>query len=73
VELVALTKADLLDDKALQKVATAIEKLGGARPFPVSAPLEQGLDPLLDAIIERLATVADTKEEFASERPWSPL
>jgi len=73
VELVALTKADLLDDKALKKVATAIEKLSGARPFPVSAPLEQGLEPLLDAIIARLATVADATEEFASERSWSPL
>jgi len=73
VELVALTKADLLEEKAVKKVATAIEKLSGARPFPVSAPLEQGLEPLLDAIIARLATVADATEEFASERSWSPL
>jgi GTP-binding protein len=73
-ELIALTKADLLDDKQRAKVAKALEKASGARVFPISAPLEEGLEPLLDAIIERLGSAAHESEaEPADERPWSPL
>jgi GTP-binding protein len=73
-ELIALTKADLLDDKQRAKVAKALEKASGARVFPISAPLEEGLEPLLDAIIERLGSAArESETEPADERPWSPL
>ena len=74
-ELIALTKADLLDDKQRAKVTKALEKASGSRTFPISAPLEEGLEPLLDAIIERLGSAArEAKEtEPADERPWSPL
>jgi GTP-binding protein len=73
-ELVALTKADLLDDKKRAKIVKALEKESGARVFPVSAPLEEGLDPLLDAVIERLGSAAEeVAEEATGESPWSPL
>src|SRR5206468_1714541 len=55
VEVVALTKADLLDEKRLAKIAASIEKAIGSKPFPVSAPLEEGLEPLLDRIIQSLS------------------
>src|SRR6058998_4230117 len=38
-EVIALTKADLLDSKARNKVVKALEKETGARVFPISAPL----------------------------------
>ena len=72
-EIVALTKADLLDEKKRSKIARALEKETGSQVFPISAPLEEGLDPLLDAIIERLGTEAGEVAEMADERPWSPL
>jgi GTP-binding protein len=72
-EIVALTKADLLDEKKRSKIAKALEKESGAQVFPISAPLEEGLDPLLDAIIERLGNQAAETVERADERPWSPL
>jgi len=73
-ELIALTKSDLLDGKQRTKVVKALEKATGERVFPISAPLEEGLEPLLDAIIERLGTHAEEAKEVASEeRPWSPL
>ena len=73
-ELIALTKADLLDDKKRGKIAKALEKESGARVFPVSAPLEEGLEPLLDAVIERLGSAAEeVDEETAGEDSWSPL
>ena len=72
-EIVALTKADLLDDKQRAKISKALEKQSGARVFPVSAPLEEGLEPLLDAIIERLGDAAEERGELEDSRRWSPL
>src|SRR6476661_1309486 len=34
-EIVALTKADMLDGKSLNRIAKAVEKVSGSRPFPV--------------------------------------
>ena len=74
-EIVAITKADMLDAKRRTKVVKAIEREAGARPFPISAPLDEGMEPLLNALIERLGTSAEAEREDAeAERPqWSPL
>ena len=74
-EIIALTKADLLDDKQRSKLIKALEKESGAKVFPISAPLEEGMEPLLDTIIERLGTAAAEEKRQATdaERPWSPL
>jgi GTP-binding protein len=73
-EIIALTKADMLDPKALEEAVTAIETASGSKPFPISAPLEDGLESLLDAIIQHLGTAAQEVLEGAdTERPWSPL
>ena len=74
-EIIALTKADLLDDKRRAKLIKALEKASGAKVFPISAPLDEGMDTLLDTIIERLGTAAAEEKRQAadSERPWSPL
>jgi GTPase len=73
-EVIALTKADLLDAKKRAKVVKALEKETAQPVFPVSAPLEEGMEPLLDAIIQRLGTAVDEEQfETADERPWSPL
>jgi GTP-binding protein len=71
-ELIALSKADLLDDKQRGKLVKALEKESSARIFPISAPLDEGTAPLLDAIIERLGQ----PDEDADDQPggrWSPL
>jgi GTPase len=72
-EIVALTKADLLDGKALNKAVKALEKAGRSKMFPISAPLEEGMEPLLDAVIERLGAAAVEAPATADEQPWSPL
>ena len=72
-EVIALTKSDLLDAKKRSKVVKALEKESGARVFPVSAPLEEGMEPLLDATIQRLGAAAEEAFETADERNWSPL
>ena len=74
-QIIALTKSDLFEPKRQSKIADELEKKSGARVFPVSAPLEEGLQPLLDAVIERLGSAADKVDEPdpARLRPWSPL
>jgi len=73
-EIIALTKTDLLDAKARTKIVKALEKASGARVFPVSAPLGEGMEPLLDAVIELLGDAArEDREVEADERSWSPL
>ena len=74
-EIIALTKADLLDDKQRAKIAKTLEKASGAKVYPISAPLEDGVEPLLDIIIERLgAPLAESAVEEAAETGgWSPL
>ena len=74
-EIIALTKADLLEPKQQSKIVTALRRKSEAKVFPVSAPLGEGLEPLLDAIIERLGTAAQQVDEpeLTGHRPWSPL
>jgi GTP-binding protein len=74
-EIIALTKADLLESEQQSRIVNTLEKKSGAKVFPVSAPLEEGLEPLLDSIIERLGSAAERSDEpeFEGGRPWSPL
>jgi len=72
-EIVALTKTDLLDAKARGKVVKALEKVSGGAVFPVSAPLGEGIEALLDAIVERLGDAAREAQEEPSASTWSPL
>jgi GTP-binding protein len=74
-EVIALSKADLLDEKQRAKAARAIERATGAKVFPISAPLDEGVEPLLDSVIEQLgadAEMVDADDDDAT-RAWSPL
>jgi GTP-binding protein len=74
LEVIALSKADLLDHKQRSKVVKALEQATGTKIFPISAPLEEGTEALLDAVIEILgAAHKEQREEVEAERPWSPL
>ena len=73
-ELIAVTKADLIEEKRQAKVVKALEKASGSRVFAISAPLEDGLGKLLDAIIERLGPEPEPADlEDRPDRAWSPL
>jgi GTP-binding protein len=73
-EIIALTKTDLLEPPAREKLVKAVARATKAPIFPISAPLAEGLEPLLDALLERLGTAAEqSKDETATERDWSPL
>jgi GTP-binding protein len=73
-EVIALTKADLLGDEQRAKLVKALERATGGAVFPISAPLDEGMAPLLDAVIERLGDAAREQQDAPeAERPWSPL
>jgi GTP-binding protein len=75
-EVIALTKADLIEEKQRAKLVKALEKKSGSKVYPVSAPIDEGMEPLLDTIIERLGTAAVDAREAPVEddgRDWSPL
>jgi GTP-binding protein len=71
-EVVALSKADTLDDEMLDALADELEAECGRRPLRVSAATGRGLSEVLDALIEHV----DAREAQAEEveaRDWSPL
>ena len=74
-EVVALSRADLIDDDRLTELKAELKEATGVPPLPVSAPLGEGVEAVLDAVIQRLGTVSEAKEEAAAadDRPWSPL
>jgi GTP-binding protein len=73
-EVIALTKADLLEAKELARAVEKLEAETGARLFPISAPLDEGMEALLDAVIQRLGEAAEADRfEAADERSWTPL
>jgi GTP-binding protein len=73
-EIIGLTKADLLDEQRRAELVRELSDESRATVFPISAPLEEGMEPLLDAIIQRLADpVVNEAVEVPDERPWSPL
>jgi len=52
----------------------ALEAASGAKIYPISAPIGEGVEPLLDKIVELLGDAARQAQEDAEPaRPWSPL
>jgi GTP-binding protein len=72
-EVIGLSRSDLLDEERLAEVKAELEAATGQKVFPISAPLNEGTETLLDAVIQRLGAAKLVEEEAASEQPWSPL
>ena len=75
-EVIALSRSDLVDAERLNELKVELSEAAGHAAFPISAPLGEGIEALLDAVIQRLGSGhEDAREEAADtgERPWSPL
>jgi GTP-binding protein len=70
-EVVALSKADTLDDELLDALASELEAASGQRPLRVSGATGAGTDEALEAILRHLGREAVA--EPAQEEGWSPL
>ena len=65
-EVIAISRADLIDDDRLTELKAELEDATGVTPLFISAPLGEGVEALLDAVIRRLGI-----EPHRRERPRS--
>jgi GTP-binding protein len=74
-EILALSRADLADPEQIAKARKKLKKAGAVDPVPVSAATGDGVQALLDRIIEALGPEAERAEaEADGDSPaWSPL
>jgi GTP-binding protein len=71
-EVVALNKADTLDDELLDALSEELEEECGQRPLRLSGAAGTGIEAVLDALVGHLTTEAEAEEE-AAEGDWTPL
>jgi GTP-binding protein len=74
-EILALSRADLVEPKQLAKIAKKLAKAAGTEPFIVSAATGDGLEPLLNALLDQVGgeKAEEAAADVMSEKPWSPL
>ena len=74
-EVIALSRSDLVDAERLRGLKAELAEATDEAVFAISAPLGEGVEPLLDSVIQQLGPEAEAVEEAASEEsaPWSPL
>jgi len=81
-QILALNKADLLDDELMADIASQLRAAGAEHVLPVSGATGEGLDAALDKIleavgenssIERKGQPAQASDEEDKAKDWSPL
>ena len=73
-EIVALSRIDLADSQRREEAASELKQAGASQPMPVSAPTGEGVEGLLDMLVERLGPEAEpTEPDEGQARAWSPL
>ena len=73
-EIVALSRTDLAEAERVEEAKSALAEAGAAQPVPISAATGEGIEALLDRIIERLGPEPEVAElEEGGRDAWSPL
>ncbi|HET7315859.1 MAG TPA: GTPase ObgE [Sphingomicrobium sp.] len=73
-EIVVLSRRDLVDQEQLAEAKQALANAGAAEPLAISAATGDGVEALLDQVVERLGPEPETAELEDGERSsWSPL
>ena len=72
-EVLALSRTDLLASAELKKVAKKLAKAAALEPFLISAATGDGIEPLLDAILDKVTGEKASELEDEPEGEWSPL
>ncbi|HEY1146325.1 MAG TPA: GTPase ObgE [Allosphingosinicella sp.] len=72
-EIVALNKADTLDDELLDALSDELEAECGQTPLRLSGATGEGKEAVLDAILAHLKEQTEPETEGAEEGDWSPL
>ena len=76
--LIALNKVDLADSELAAGFSEELKAAGAERVFPISGATGEGIDRLLDAVLDYLPTRTVTEvpgkvADEGEEAPWSPL
>ncbi len=72
-EVVALSRADLVEAKEMARLVKKFTKAAGAEPMVVSAATGDGVEPLLDALLDKVGAEKFERDAEVEDRPWSPL
>ncbi len=72
-EVLALSRSDLVEAKTMAKLARKLAKVAGVEPMIVSAATGDGLEPLLNAILDKVGGEKAAEQEALDDEPWSPL
>jgi len=72
-EVVALSRIDILGAKQVEKAKRALVKAGATDPLAISAATGEGMDALLDALLQRLGSAETEQAEDSPDGAWSPL
>jgi GTPase len=70
-EVIALTKRDTVGDELAEALAGELAEASGARVIPISGITGEGVETVLDALVERIGKLAPAAAE--EEPGWSPL
>jgi GTP-binding protein len=72
-QVVALSRADLADPDAIAAAREALLAAGAQEVLTISAATGDGIDALLDRLVEEVGDEREPAEEQSNERAWSPL
>jgi GTP-binding protein len=77
--LIVLNKIDLVDKELVRAFTKELKAAGAKKVYPISGATGEGMDKLLDAVLEHLPAATQTErpqgevEDTSDEKPWSPL
>jgi GTP-binding protein len=71
--VLALNKIDTLDDELIAALTAELEQASGKKVYPISAAGGAGIEPLLDALLERVHRERVEDDGPAEPIEWSPI
>jgi GTP-binding protein len=71
-EILVLSKSDTIDQELTDALCAELAEASGGEALTVSGATGDGVEAVLDAVVERLSARRGTTEE-APETDWSPL
>jgi GTPase len=74
-QIVALNKGDLLDEEIMADIASQLHEAGALDVFSISGATGQGIDKVLDRILEALPAMSsvETSTGTNEQGEWSPI